>query len=152
MELSCCHLFETTRITRKTKQTYKLNPTLKHDVNKSIITSQTMVEWSYTPSKKKVVHRSPKTVFHLSSQLSNFNTICAFLFIHLSMKKLVLHKQRNTFLKLLIKYIITAVEYNRNKICRTLKYFQMIKTHNLLVADIRNIHFELYLLFPCFSK
>lgn len=27
MELSCCHLFETTRITRKTKQTYKLNST-----------------------------------------------------------------------------------------------------------------------------
>lgn len=27
MQLSCCHLFETTRITRKTKQTYKLNPT-----------------------------------------------------------------------------------------------------------------------------
>lgn len=27
MELSCCHLFETTRITRKTEETYKLSPT-----------------------------------------------------------------------------------------------------------------------------
>lgn len=94
----------------------------------------------------------PKTVFYLSCQLSNFNIICTFLFIHLSMKKLVLHKQMGMFLKLLIKYTITATEYNRNKICRTLKYFQMIKTHNQSVADIRRIHFELYLLFYSYFK
>lgn len=92
---------------------------------------------------------SPKQVFYLSCQLFNSNTIHAFLFIHLSMINHVLHKQMDMFLKLFIKYTIRAIEYNRNKICWTLKYFHMIKTHNQSVVDI---HFELYLLFSCYSK
>lgn len=64
MELSCCHLFETTGITRKTKQTYKLNPT--HSSMMLTKVSLHLEQWGnglIRPPKRKLFTGAQKLYF-----------------------------------------------------------------------------------------
>lgn len=156
MELSCCHLFETTRIARKTEQRHKLNAMCSSKMLTQIsLYLEQQCNGIISLQKRKLFSWGQQLYCIrkiLSCQVSKFNAICTFLFIHLSSKKFVFHKQMDMFLKLLIKYTLTATEYNGSKICQTWKCFKMIKTHNQAVADIRDNHFEQYLLFSYYFK
>lgn len=85
----------------------------------------------------------------LSCQISKFNAICTFLFIHLSIKKFVLQAD-GCFQNCLLNTPSQLQNTMGVRYAGTWKYFKMIKTHNQSVADIRNNHFEQHLLFLLF--
>lgn len=151
MELSCCHLFETTRIARKTEQTYRLNamcssmiltPISVHLEHQCIgiisLQKRKFFSWDWLYSIRKI----------LFCQVCKFNTICTSLFIHLSIEKFVFHKQID--IKLLIKYTTTATQYNGSKICKTGNIWRWSR-HITSLADIQDNHFEQYLFYYYFK-
>lgn len=148
VELSCCHLFEATRISRKTEKTHKLNGICSSTMLAQIsLHLQQQCNGIISLHKKGSCSHKANNYVVLERFYPKFNAICIFLFIHLSIKKFVFHKQMGMFLKLLIKCTITTTEYKGSKIGKTWKYFRMIKTRSQSVADIQENNFEQYLLF-----